>query len=198
MEYICKFCGKKYLDRNQIGGHTIGCKKNPNKQNNFLSSLGHKHTRKIKKLLSIQRKDFLAKNKHNWAIYKGKESDPEKKFRALLDEFNIKYFQEYTPNNSQRFYRIDFAILEKQIGFEINGNQHYTKNGCLKRYYNIRQKYLESLGWAIINIHYSIVYNKPKVLEILQKHTLVIQRTEILPSKQKVVGSTPTESTILS
>ena len=58
--------------------------------------------------------------------------------------------------------------------FEINGNQHYTdaKRGKLKKYYRERQIYLESLGWKIVNVHYSLVYKKDQILEILTENKL--------------------------
>ena len=137
----------------------------------LVSHIGHPHTKESKLKISIKRREHLEKSKknHNWSFCHGKQSDPEKKFQAILDELKIQHIPEHTPEESKRFYRIDFAILDKKVGFEINGNQHYTdaKRGKLKKYYRERQTYLESLGWTIINIHYSLVYDKDKIISIL-------------------------------
>lgn len=198
---ICRFCGKDYNDnKRSLGGHSVNCKSNPNRKSNLRGFRGS-HTKESKLKISSKRKEYLEKSKknHNWSLCHGRQSDPELKFQTVLEELRIEYCPEYTPEESKRFYRIDFAILNGKIGFEINGNQHYTDatRGKLKKYYLERQKYLESLGWTMINIHYSLAYDKNKILEILTENRLIApvsQRIEKLPSKQNVVGSNPTGS----
>jgi len=134
---------------------------------------GKKHTEEIRTILSQKRKNWLSKNKdkHNWK-YKG-ESYPEKIFRLWLIEQKIEFVAEYTPENFDRFFALDFAIVKSKIGFEINGEQHYNRNGEFTPYHIERQKYIESKGWYIVNIKaYDVVkkFNQVKiyVLKLLE------------------------------
>ena len=61
---------------------------------------------------------------------------------------------------------MDIAFPDKQIGIEINGNQHYERNGDLKPYYKDRHNYLECMGWKIYELHYKIPYSD-KILDII-------------------------------
>jgi hypothetical protein len=82
-----------------------------------VSHIGHPHTKESKLKISIKRREHLEKSKknHNWSFCHGKQSDPEKKFQAILDELKIQHIPEHTPEESKRFYRIDFAILDKKL-----------------------------------------------------------------------------------
>jgi len=71
------------------------------------------------------------KNKHNWSLYRNKETKPESLFKDALLENNISAFQYYCPPENDRAFELDFAIPELKIAFEINGNQHYNKDGTL-------------------------------------------------------------------
>lgn len=102
-------------------------------------------------------------------MYRKKESLPETKFKEILSRLRINsdITQWYVPENSEKFYEIDFALDKIKIGFEINGNQHYCKNGKLKVYYKNRQEYLEKLGWKIINIHYLKCFHEEELKSII-------------------------------
>lgn len=52
------------------------------------------------------------------------------------------------------------AIPAKKIGIEVNGEQHYKRTGALKDYYQARHDLIESLGWTLIELHYSECYNE--------------------------------------
>ena len=54
-----------------------------------------------------------------------------------------------------------------RIGIEINGNQHYESDGTLKKYYNDRHNLIESSGWKLYELHYSICYDKDVVLNVI-------------------------------
>lgn len=133
---------------------------------------GKKHTEEFKTYLSNKRKVWLLKNKekHNWR-YK-RETYPEKVFREWLIEQNIKFIAEYTPNDFDRCFAMDFAIIDLKLDVEINGEQHYKRNGEFSDYHIERQKYIESKGWVVINIKaYEIIKNfeiiKPDILKLL-------------------------------
>jgi len=111
-----------------------------------------KHTDEIKKVLSKKRKQWLNNNKdkHNWRF--NFESYPEKLVREYLETLSVKVIAEYIPDDFDRFFKIDFAVIEKKIAIEVNGNQHYKRNGEFNEYHINRQKYLESKGWIVVNI----------------------------------------------
>jgi len=55
-----------------------------------------------------------------------------------------------------------------KVAFEINGNQHYDKNGNLKFYYDERQKYFEYRGWKVINIHYLLCFKNDYIIDLIR------------------------------
>jgi len=122
---------------------------------------GKTHSDETKEKLSISRKLYLKdnKNNHNWSLYRNKESVPEKLFKEALQKQNINFIQWYVPPENDRFFELDFAIVEHKIAFEINGNQHYNKDGSLKPYYKKRHDYFIDKGWNIIELHYMICFN---------------------------------------
>lgn len=106
-------------------------------------------TEEQKQLISKSRKQYLKEhpdkipfllNHHS----KG-DSYPEKYFKDILIKQNIDFKQNYYSNG----YFLDFAIPEKKIYFEVDGEQHY--NGIeLKERDIIRNKKLEDNGWKLI------------------------------------------------
>lgn len=129
-----------------------------------------KHTEETKLLMSQKRKAYLAENKdkHNWSRFRNKESVPECKFREALISLGISATQFYIPPESERYFELDFVLVENKIGFEINGQQHYSSDGNLSSYYQERHNYLNQLGWIIHEIHYSECFKSEKL------HTLII------------------------
>lgn len=124
----------------------------------------------MKKHLSQKRKEYLNKNKdkHNWSVYHNQETEPERIFREVLETIkDIQFYQYYIPEEADRFYELDFSIPELKIDFEVNGQQHYDEEGNLATYYQERHDYLEDLGWKVIEIHYSLCYNKERIKEII-------------------------------
>ena len=45
------------------------------------------------------------------------------------------------------------------IGIEVNGNQHYKKDGTLKKYYQDRHNLIKGSGIKLIELPYYNVYN---------------------------------------
>ena len=75
-------------------------------------------------------------------------------FKGLLDDLKIEYVQEYKFYPTRKF-RFDFAILDKKIAFEINGQ--VFKSGRHTRgigYCNdsIKQWLAYELGWHMLPI----------------------------------------------
>lgn len=130
------------------------------------TKLSEEHKAKISK----GRKEYLKKNKgrHNWSQYKS-ETKPEKEFKKIISKFNIdnKIYQYYKSEEFERNYELDFAIPELKIAFEINGNQHYNKDGTLTKYYKKRHDYLVSFGWKVIEIPYLLCFDSNKIENII-------------------------------
>lgn len=131
---------------------------------------GKHHSEESKKLISEKRKKWLQNNKqnHNWSLYKNCETIPEKEFRKILQHIKqLKTYQYYKIDESERNFELDFAIPILKIGFEINGFQHYDKKGNLEKYYQDRHDYLKSLGWEIIEIPYNVCFNEQIIKNII-------------------------------
>lgn len=176
--YKCKFCNADFNKSNLIAGHVRWCDLNPNRKKRtkriphplgIRAFSGRRHTEEAKKIMSEKRKKYLAENKdkHNWSRYSNKESEPEKRFRELVEKTNLSLVQWYIPPESNRLYEMDFADPVNKIDFEINGNQHYTPDGYLNQYYQERHDYFVSLGWKVIEIHYSTAFVESQLIEIL-------------------------------
>lgn len=151
-------CGKNRKYRNRWLNFYKTCSKEC-----FSKISQRPHSEITKKHLSIQRKEYLRNNKqkHNWSLFRNEISDPEKQFEKILSIVKGKIYRYYKIPESERGFEIDFAIPELKIGFEINGNQHYERDGTLKQYYQERHNHLEGFGWKIIlRFHISCVIKK--------------------------------------
>lgn len=105
-------------------------------------------------------KNNLRKNpdNHSWKKNTKFVSKPCEKVKEFLQESGINFIPEYTPLED-RFFSIDIAFPDKKIGIEINGNQHYNKDGSLKYYYQNRHDLITNSGWKLYEYHYSIAYD---------------------------------------
>lgn len=129
------------------------------------------HSEETKKRLSEARRKFLRDNpdKHPWKNKNKQCSEPCEHFKKYLLSKNISFTEEHQPLED-RFFSIDIAFPDIKIGIEINGNQHYSKDGNLLQYYQQRHDLIESTGWKLIEIHYYDVYNLQKIDDILEKY----------------------------
>jgi len=135
--------------------------------------VGRCHSEKTIKTLSDKRKKWLKDNpdKHPWKFSKKLISAPCEKFKKFLLANGYVFEQEFSDFKCwNRHFSIDIAFTKLRIGIEINGNQHYERDGRLKPYYQERKEIIESSGWKIIDIHYSLVYNKKFCIEIVKQH----------------------------
>lgn len=132
----------------------IGVKKGFLKSHNFF------HTEENKKRMSEIRKQYLKDHpeSHCWKSNDKFKSKPCEKFKEILKNKNISFVEEYQPLKD-RFFSIDIAFPNDKIGIEINGNQHYDKEGDLKKYYMERHQIIESLGWKLYEIPYNKIYD---------------------------------------
>lgn len=121
----------------------------------------HLHSAASKRLLSEKRKLWLHLHPelHPWRRGDKFKSVPCDALKRLLCDEGISFVEEYQPIDG-RYYSIDISFPDKKIGIEVNGQQHYESNGRLKTYYQNRHDEIEAKGWRIIEIHYSVVFNK--------------------------------------
>lgn len=153
----------------------------------------HKHTEEIKKLLSEKQKLYLKNNpnKHPWKITTKFKSKPCEYLKEELRKNNISFVEEF-GNFKDHNYSIDIAFPNDKIGIEVNGNQHYNNDGTLKEYYKERQKYIESFGWKLYQIHYSLVYDKTVLNLIIQQiknniKNLNVDYSFYIPNKENII-----------
>lgn len=127
-----------------------------------------KHTDNYKKLMSEKRKKWLKEHPelHPWKNNKKFVSKPCEELKNILQNYNILFEEEFTPIDD-RFFSIDIFIPSKNLGLEVNGNQHYTKDGKLKTYYQQRHDIIEKSGIKLIEIHYSMIFNKNFIDELM-------------------------------
>lgn len=129
-----------------------------------------KHTQQTKDKLSKLQKDNLKNNNLNrWSfVNRGQPSLPEMIFEKALIESGLSFIKQYIPPENDRFFILDFALIEKKIAFEINGNQHYD-GGKLKEYYQNRHNYFIKKGWVIHEIHFYESLNIDRAMSVIQK-----------------------------
>lgn len=129
-----------------------------------------KHSEETKKKLSSAKKLWCSKNpeKHNWRKNDKFKSVPCEKLKTWLKSKDVQYVEEFMPLFKKgRYYSIDIAFPDKKIGIEINGNQHYENDGSLKLYYKQRHDAIESDGWKLYELHYSVCFNLQKIEEMI-------------------------------
>ena len=131
-----------------------------------------KHSEETKKLISEKRKKFLKENpdKHPWRKENTFKSEPCERLKSWLVSKSVKFIPEYTNHGvTDRHFSIDIAMPDKRVALEVNGNQHYNRDGSLKPYYEERKSLLESVGWKVYDIHYSMCYRLDKHEELFLK-----------------------------
>ena len=147
--------------------------------------------------MSLARKKYLSEHpdKHPWKNPVKFKSIPCEKVKEFLDAKGIKYIEEWQPL-SDRYFSIDIAFPDIKVGIEINGNQHYDKDGNLKPYYQQRHDLIEQAGWKLLELHYMCCFNLSLLENIINlkeqpdySEYFKIQKTkdkiEILPRGQK-------------
>lgn len=113
--------------------------------------------------MSKARVKFLHENPdlHPWKKSSKFKSAPCELVKEHLTNKDIVFIEEWQPL-ADKMYSIDIAFPDIKFGIEINGNQHYNKDGTLKEYYRNRHNEIVSAGWQLLELHYSIAYNLSK------------------------------------
>ena len=178
--YVCKYC-KEWKTENpfSIGGHTLNCKLNPFEEKRKIriekirkKATGKKHSKKTRKLLSINKIKFLKENPDKVPYLlsrKNGKSYPEEYFEKCFESLKISLKFHLRVGR----FELDFYNEISKICIEIDGEQHY-KNNILSIGDINRTIYLEKLGWKVIRIRWSIwvklsKLEKIKILNAIKK-----------------------------
>lgn len=165
----CQYCNKEIANQGCLVLHERSCELNPNvekikqktvKQKTVKQKTVHLHSDETKQKISEGRKRWLAEHKdlHVWRKDSKFLSVPCENFKSFLKSKNICFVEEYEPFDDIH-YSVDIAFPDEKIGIEINGNQHYNRDGSLSEYYMKRHRYFETQGWKLYEIHYTKCYN---------------------------------------
>lgn len=185
----CPFCKMEkeisfFYNRRGKEGNSSYCKecthiicKKKREMNKKETHIPRKHTEETKKKISDKIKKYLSENpeSHVWKRNDKFKSTPCENFKDRLNILDIRYIPEMTIS-TERHFSIDIALIDYKIAIEINGNQHYDKDGSLKDYYKIRNKFISNLGWKVLEIHYSICLNNENIDKMIND---ILDKNEI-------------------
>jgi very-short-patch-repair endonuclease len=131
--------------------------------------MGWKHTKETKDKISKSRKKWLSENKdkHPWKRSDKFTSVPCEHLKKILSDNGISFLSEIQPLTN-RYFSIDIALVDRGIGIEVNGNQHYNRDKTLKKYYRDRKYLIENAGWEIIEIHYTKVFDSNFISDLIK------------------------------
>ncbi len=136
-----------------------------------------------KKRMSAARKKWLMENPelHPWRKNSKFISKPCEDLKEYLRGVGIS-FEEEVIVSTEKNYSVDILIRDRNLILEINGNQHYDKEGRLLPYYQERHEHIKELGWYIYELHYTMAYNFELCLNIINGIEYV---SNILPYTKK-------------
>lgn len=131
---------------------------------------GKSHSDDSRKRMSDSRAKYLRDNpdKHPWKKSDKFISEPCEYLKNKLREAGLEFEEEYMPLYPERYFSMDIAFPEKKIAIEINGNQHYNRDGSLKDYYQKRHDIIEDAGWMVIELHFREPYKENIIDEITE------------------------------
>lgn len=152
INFTCQYCKVCFENKNkeQKGIHELHCRMNPNRK---------PYPREGKPVSEEQRKKLSETQKRNLKEGKvfgyklnhsSKVSFPEQYFMEVLKDLPVKY------NFQVGLYQLDFAIPEKKVYIEVDGEQHYTDKRIVA-HDKERTEVLNNLGWKCLErIRWSI------------------------------------------
>lgn len=141
------------------------------KENDLVNPHKRVMTDEEKRKISEGRKRWLKKNpdKHPWKRRDKFKSEPCENLKSILKSHGVQFIEEYSPEIEGRYFSIDIALPDKMIAIEVNGNQHYKRDGRLKPYYKEREELLEKAGWDVYQVHYSACFSAEKWIDFLNR-----------------------------
>ena len=134
------------------------------------SARGNLHSEETKSLLSEKRKKWLAENpdEHPWKTNTKFKSVPCEVLKEKLRDRGLQFEEEHSPVEGRAF-SVDIAFPAKKLGIEVNGEQHYRRDGTLGDYYQERHDLIEREGWTLLEVHYARAYDDNIVDEIITR-----------------------------
>jgi very-short-patch-repair endonuclease/rubredoxin len=137
----CSFCKREFTTKESKTYHEKCCKENPNK----IKAPFHFQTDEAKQKISKKMKE-LCENSNIWHVQGlKKRSYAEEYFYQVFQTLKIKPINNYHISR----YWVDFGWPDKQIYFEVNGEQHYSKKGL--EHDIERTQLLKEKGWMLID-----------------------------------------------
>jgi transposase len=178
---VCSVCSKGY-------------KRSKRSRVNICSQKCSSSRKSIKDKISKGRIKYLKENpdKHPWKDNNKFVSVPCEKLKERFRKEGLIFEAEWMPIPDQRSFSIDIAFPEIKLGIEVNGNQHYNRDGTLKDYYAERHRLIEAAGWNLLEVHFSHCYSEEKVIELIQAlrenkaHEIKYTVTPRLKSKSEI------------
>lgn len=120
--------------------------------------------------ISNARKEWIKNNPEKFhSLSKSRnKSVPCERVKNWLREQSISFIEEYQPLlHLDRFFSIDIAFPDKKIGIEVNGNQHYNRDGTLADYYQKRHDLITAEGWILYELHYSTCFHIDAISKLI-------------------------------
>ena len=173
IDCYCQYCNKLTHNYGALKRHENSCIKNPNhqltrtQQYKIDKQSRKDHGIKLRHPLSEEHKEKIRKSLLKWKethheeymAYCRKKSKCQENFKNYLRSKNITFIEEYCPYPDEKLYSLDISWPDEKIAIEINGSQHYNKDGTLNNETLEKQKFFENHGWKIIQIYYKQCYN---------------------------------------
>lgn len=163
--FKCKYCHREIANKGCLVLHERRCKLSPDyvptqREIRSKNKKPKRWTDEERKMLSEKRKKWLAENpdKHPWKRNSKFYSVPCQLVKTFLHNHSISFVEEYKVLENYN-YSVDIAFPYKKIAIEINGNQHYNKDGSLAEYYQKRHDIITSNDWILFEIPYNMCFN---------------------------------------
>ena len=114
------------------------------------------HTEETKKKLSLSRKKWLEENpdRHPWKHNDKFKSVPCETLKERIRSEGFIFEEEFSPLE-KRWFSVDIAFPDVKLAIEVNGEQHYNRDGTLGDYYEERHQLIEKSGWHVLELHYA-------------------------------------------
>lgn len=127
-------------------------------------------------------------NAHPWKRHEKFASVPCETLKQGLRDAGVNFVEEYQPLED-RLFSVDIAFPDRKFAIEVNGNQHYNKDGTLKDYYRQRHDLITAAGWKLLELPYKLAFDTAYVMSLLDlsstpDYSLFV--TENLKAKEKV------------
>lgn len=139
-----------------------------------IKSSSRSHSPETKVKISEKRKNWLKNNpdKHYWSFAPSPfyDSKPCSILKERLKNEGIFFIEEYKPLlHKDRFFSIDVYLPQFSLGIEVNGRQHYTKDGeGLTEYYQNRHDLIEKEGIKLLEIKSHKFFSKRFMEELIR------------------------------